>query len=307
MKKRCAALCLLVLLMLPLSCPAETLDSFFTCRFSYSPAVYSGPSTTYFRAASGKAQYGSPGKARVYGEENGWLLIGYQTGSGQYRLGYIDGARAKDRLYEASYGAVFKALAFDYREVWLARNCELTDDPIISASPMDSLRAGDPCWFLATLENKWAYVEVRRGASWKRGFVPLDALAGLDISPDPAPVQPPALEPVQLPTAAPIATPQPTAEPWNYVDPAVGFSGVWGIANQRLATRSGPSVHDEETGIYYLQNKPVLVLARHYDPATGGWWVKCRIEREDGTVANLWTAVQRFYNQEWLLSELPDE
>ena len=44
-----------------------------------------------------------------------------------------------------------------------------------------------------------------------------------------------------------------------------------------------------------------------YDPDSGIWWVKCRIEKEDGTVAGLWTAVQRFYNQEWLLSGLPEE
>ena len=90
--KRKRSLILLALILFSLPAAGETLDEYFTCRFSRSPAVYTGPADTYFRAGSGKAQYGSPGKARVYGEENGWLLIGYQTSSGQYRLGYIDAA-----------------------------------------------------------------------------------------------------------------------------------------------------------------------------------------------------------------------
>ena len=128
---------LLAVLMIALPAAGETLDAYFTCRFSRSPAVYTGPSDTYFRA--GRAQYGSPGQARVYGEENGWLLIGYQTSSGRYRLGYIDASAALDKMVDAPADAVLRSLSFDYTPVWLTRDCGLTDDPVISRAPIDSL------------------------------------------------------------------------------------------------------------------------------------------------------------------------
>ena len=312
MKKSLLRILALALTLLSLSAQAETLDEYFTCRFSWSPAVYTGPSDTYFRAGSRKAQYGSPGKARVYGQENGWWLIGYQTGSGQYRLGYIDGARAEARAYDSSYGAVVRDLTFDYEPVETARACELTDDPVISRAPIDSLPAGQECFFLATLDNSWAYIELRTGAEWKRGFVPLDALTISWRYETPAPTQPPVVTAPPIPTYAPwppasYAPPQPTAAPWNYVYPSAGFSGVWAVASQRLATRAGPSPLYSDTGTYFLQNQMVLVLAKHFDETNGVWWVKCRIEASDGTARALWTGVKRFFNQDWLLAQLPVE
>ena len=46
---------------------AENLDSYFKAKFNKSPAFYTGPGTEYLRAGNGKAQYGAPGEARVYG------------------------------------------------------------------------------------------------------------------------------------------------------------------------------------------------------------------------------------------------
>ncbi len=310
----------LVLLTLALSAAGETLNEYFTCRFSLSPAVYTGPSGTYYRAGSGKAQYGSPGKARVYGEENGWLLIGYQTSSGSYRLGYIDASIALDRMYEEPADAFPRPLTFDYAPVWLARDCELTDDPVISRTPIDSLKAGQYCVYLASLEPSWAYIELRTGSEWKRGFIPMNAVDGWEAllpqeqeqqESEPYPILPPEPSEPYFPEEPepqiPWVTPQPTSAPWNYVYPSAGFAGVWAIANQRLATRGGPSSLYPETGTYYLQAKPVLVLAKHYDEDTGFWWVKCRIEGEDGTARALWTSVRRFFNQDWLLEQLPVE
>ena len=73
MNRRCLLILpLLAFLAASLSAVGETLDEYATCRFTWSPAVYTGPSDTYYRA--GRAQYGSPGKARVYGEENDALF-----------------------------------------------------------------------------------------------------------------------------------------------------------------------------------------------------------------------------------------
>ena len=298
---------LLAVLMIALPAAGETLDAYFTCRFSRSPAVYTGPSDTYFRA--GRAQYGSPGQARVYGEENGWLLIGYQTSSGRYRLGYIDASAALDKMVDAPADAVLRSLSFDYTPVWLTRDCGLTDDPVISRAPIDSLEAGQDCVFLASLDRAWAYVELRTGQEWKRGFLPLDAVSGWESlvpqEQDSFVPETEAFFPVFTP--APAFTPQPTSAPWNDVYPSAGFTGVWAIANQRLVTRGGPSSRYPETGVWYLQTMPVLVLAKHYDTDAGIWWVKCRVEGEDGSARALWTSVRRFYNQDWLLGQLPAE
>lgn len=305
-------LAFLILLAVSLPAAGETLDEYITCRFSVSPAVYTGPSDTYYRAGSGKAQYGSPGKARVYGEENGWLLIGYQTSSGQYRLGYIDAVPVRDRMTDVS--GEIRELFFEYRPVTLTRACELTDDPVITRSPIDSLPAGQDCIYLAQLNGKWAYIELRTGAEWKRGFVPLDAVSGVD----PAPAEPYFPAETENPwdwdsgafsweDVLPVPTPQPTAAPWNYMPPSASFSGVWAIANQRLVTRSGPSVLYAETGTYYLQARPVLVLAKHLDADSGVWWVKCRVEPDGSPALFVWTGVKRFYNQDWLLAQLPIE
>ncbi len=310
-RKRFLILSVLVLLALTVSAAGETLDTCFTCRFSRSPAVYTGPSDTYFRA--GKAQYGSPGQARVYGEENGWLLIGYQTSSGRYRLGYIDASSALDKMYDEPADAVLRSLSFDYVPVLLTRDCELTDDPVISRTPIDSLKAGQECVFLAVLDRAWAYIELRTGREWKRGFLPLNAVSGWEtLAPQKPDTIPDTAVPETVPfypffTPTPAVTPQPTSAPWNNMDPSEALAGVWAIANQRLVTRGGPSFLYPETGIFYLQTMPVLILARHYDDETGVWWVKCRVEGEDGAARALWTSVRRFYNQEWLLGQLPDE
>ena len=309
--KRFLVLPVLILLALAFSAAGETLDEYFTCRFSFSPAVFTGPSDTYFRAGSGKAQYGSPGKARVYGEENGWLLIGYQTSSGQYRLGYIDASPALDRMYGEPEDVFLRPLCFDYAFVRVTRACELTDDPIITRTPIDSLKAGRDCVFLASLEASWAYIELRTGSEWKRGFVPLNAVSDWETLIPEEPELDPVLispEPVfTVFTPVPAVTPQPTSAPWNFVYRSAGFAGVWAIANQRLATRGGPSSLYPDTGTYYLQTKPVLVLAKHYDEEAGFWWVKCRVETDGGTARAVWTSVRRFYNQDWLLEQLPVE
>ena len=327
----------------------ETLDEYFTCRFSWSPAVYTGPAGSYYRA-DGKAQYGSPGKARVYGEDNGWLLIGYETGSGHYRLGYIDGEKALERMYDAPEGAQVRRLCFDSETVFLTRDCGLTDDPIISKAPIDSLSSGDEAVFLATMGTSWGYIEIRKGAQWKRGFVPLDALSNAWQFAEPAPSSDTGEEPEADGTwedaweepwtggtwddareepwtgdtwddaweepwtgdtwdentdeaPAESAAPEPAAAGTPTAPP---FSGIWAVASQKLVTRSGPSAGYPETGIYFLQQQMVQIVARHYDGAEGVWWVKCRIE-QGGEVRFLWTGVKRFYNPEWLLSLLPDE
>ena len=302
MKQKRWTLVLLAALLTALAAAAgaETLDEYFTCRFSWSPAVYTGPGGTYFRAGNGKAQYGSPGQARVYGTENGWLLIGYQTGGGQYRLGYIDGEKALERMYGAPEGAAVRDLTFAYEETALISDCTLTDDPVLSKSGIDSLKAGDRCWYLAQMSDRWAYVEVRTGSAWKRGFVPLDAV---DV-----PREPPlrTVQPTAVPTALPWEYSYPTDTPYPADETPAPFAGVWAVASQRLATRAGPSAAYPETGTYFLQNQMVLVLARHYDESTYVWWVKCRIEYQ-GTSREVWTGVKRFYSQEWLLDQLPDE
>ena len=157
MRKRMISLVLLVigLCLVAAAAQAATLDNYFTCKFSYSPAVYSGPGTSYYRANNSKAQYGGGGVARVYGQENGWILIGYQLGSGDYRIGYIEG-KAVNKMHSYSGSGNIPHLSFEYRSVTLSSSCSLTDDPVINTKTVFSLAAGTICTYLASLNGKWA-------------------------------------------------------------------------------------------------------------------------------------------------------
>ena len=254
---------------------AESLDQYFLARFSASPAVYTGPSEGYYRV--GKAQYGKGGQARIFGREGNWILIGYETSRGNYRIGYIPYSNASKMTTSGS--GYIRTLYFENRSVQVRYTCELTDDPVICHERFYTVNGGTSVTYLASYE-KWAYVELYMTNENRkaRGFIPMDAVYS-DIG----------KETVHVP----------------YPNPS-NSEGVWAVASQKLATRSGPSTQYTDTGTYFLANQSVLVLSKHYDSRNGIWWVKYRIE--DGrNYRYLWTGVKRFYDQDWLLSQLPVE
>ncbi len=289
MKKITAVLLLLVMsaTLCVAAVSAENLDYHFTASFNKAPKFYTGPGTNYLRAGNGKAQYGGGGQARVYGYEGNWLLLGYQTGSGAYRIGYFQDTYLANMKAPEDYN--LRELHFDYLDAWINTETDITDDPIIKHEPFGLLEAGQQCTYLASYDDKWAYIEVVLNAdnSIARGFVPLK-----DVT---------------------IANYLPTAEPYYYPTeaPAPGSSGfypygAWATANTQMTTYSGPGTYYASTGTYFMQNQAIYCLAKHYDYSTGIWWVLCRIY--DGAGAQyVWTQSNCFYNADWLLGQLAQE
>ena len=143
----------------------------FTARIGDSPAVYSGPGKEYYRANNGKAQYGKGGVARIYGlAAGGWMMIGYELGSGDYRIGYV-APKYAEMLYDIKDNdGRIPALKLDSIAATITSACNLTDDPVIHTKPIAELPAGTAVTYLATLGN-WAYVEVNSDIGLARAFV----------------------------------------------------------------------------------------------------------------------------------------
>ncbi len=94
-------------------------------------------------------------------------------------------------------------------------------------------------------------------------------------------------------------TPHPTAQPAS-ADPA----NLYGLAIQKLATRSGPGTSYKDAGTYEMKGKYIHVLSRAY--SNGVWWVKCEIPYQ-GEVRVLWTGYKRFDASTLPLEAIPLE
>ncbi|HHT07068.1 MAG: peptidoglycan-binding domain-containing protein [Christensenellales bacterium] len=114
--------------------------------------VYTGPGKDYYRVD--KATVGG-GVCRLYGSDGDWLLMGYGTSDGGYRIGYI----TKDALPD---DIKTDPLTFSANQVKLTKEARMIDDPIINAKQIGRLPAGSTVTVLAYLEdgNNWAYIEV---------------------------------------------------------------------------------------------------------------------------------------------------
>ena len=172
MKKRIVCLLLALVMLMPalLSAQALTgLNSFAHARFDRGYPVYSGPGEYYYRANNGKAMYGGGGVARVYGVMGDWIMIGYELGSGDYRIGYITKSALKGM--SDVQGKINYNLSFSSTTAWINGNCSLTDDPVINNKTVLNLSAGTQVTALATMGTDWTYIEVLGGSSYMRGFV----------------------------------------------------------------------------------------------------------------------------------------
>ena len=288
MKRFMALMLLLVMgVSLCVSARAENLDSYFTARFNKSPKFYTGPGSDYYRANNGKAQYGGGGVARVYGYEGSWLLLGYETGAGVYRIGYFEKKYLNNMTVEKGNGNV-RQLYFEYRNAWIVNTCQITDDPVMKQTPFATLQRGQSCSYLASMGSEWAYIELTLPSEKKkaRGFVPIRSVTFSPISGNSS---------------------DDSYIPGSNTGSANGFfsGGTWATASAPLATYSGPSYYDTNTGTYYIQDQAVYCLAKHYD-AGSGWWVLCRIQGVSGA-QYIWTLSNNFYNASWLLGRLAQE
>ncbi|MBQ2978257.1 MAG: hypothetical protein IJE17_12290 [Clostridia bacterium] len=172
MKKRLVCLMLALVLVMPALFSAQALtglNSFAHARFDRGYPVFSGPGEYYYRANNGKAMYGGGGVARVYGVIGNWIMIGYELGSGDYRIGYITKTALKGM--SDVQGKINYNLSFSSSTAWINGNCSLTDDPVINNKTVLNLSAGTQVTALATMGTEWTYIEVLGTSSYMRGFV----------------------------------------------------------------------------------------------------------------------------------------
>ena len=127
--------------------------------------VYTGPGETYFRV--GNATLGG-GVCRLYGSIGDWLLIGYGTSDGGYRIGFITNTALPETITTSE-------LLLSSAHVTLQSEASITDDPVINAVAFGKLPAGSQVTVLAYLNdaNNWAYVEVTDFQDGRpaRGFI----------------------------------------------------------------------------------------------------------------------------------------
>lgn len=135
--------------------------------------VYSGPGTTYHRAANGKASMSSGESFGVLGKTDGWLMVIYGVGEDRARVGYV---RYGGDPYLEQVAALTEESDFSHFEnVFTTQRLPLWDDPVNRANPLCTLKKNTEVVFLEDCGDL-AYVEVRVNGRRMRGFVKADAL-----------------------------------------------------------------------------------------------------------------------------------
>lgn len=127
--------------------------------------VYSGPGPDYYRVSN--ATLGG-GRIRVYGQENGWVLIGYGTSNDGYRIGFV----SPDAI---PAGTNPPQLRLGWKQMVNNSTNLFTDDPILARNRVlaKNYPAGQTFYVLAFLD-RWAYVEIEDyEGGWQniRGFI----------------------------------------------------------------------------------------------------------------------------------------
>ena len=267
MKRRGVCIALLLVLcfsFMPGARAMANLDHYINANFGRSYDVFSGPGRNYYRANMGKAMYGG-GAARVYGMEGDWIMMGYQTSGGDYRIGYVH----KDALNTAKYvdGAI-QPLFFDHYVAYADDYCRITDDPVINNKMICSLPENTPVTVLATMGTSWTYVEANTSQGLMRGFVWNTHLknsnAPVTAAPTmvPLPTMPPQPTQVPWPTMAPWPTQAPvTAAPWITAVPYI-TAIPWNLPTAQPWPTATPSAKTDEwlptaKSMYLTGNWPV--------------------------------------------------
>ncbi|MBR0215279.1 MAG: hypothetical protein IJL96_00015, partial [Clostridia bacterium] len=119
----------------------------FTGNQTY--AVYSAPNKKSIRGANGKARVSTNGWIQVFGYEDDWILVQYDITDKHNRIGYIY-KNALPRDVEVPELKLKKAAAV------VNYNVEVTDDPLVSQTPLAKLTENTRVTCLGTM-GTWAY------------------------------------------------------------------------------------------------------------------------------------------------------
>ncbi len=128
--------------------------------------VYTGPGEGYYRV--GNATLGG-GTIRVYGQENGWALIGYGLSNGGYRIGFVSMGAIPSNITPQTLSLSRIAKSNVSASLFV-------DDPIVSKNRelVKRYEGGSPFILLGYLNDFWAYVEIENFEGTgkpARGFV----------------------------------------------------------------------------------------------------------------------------------------
>ena len=142
--------------------------------------VYTGPGPEYAVANNGKARVSTRDWVQVLGgEDGGRILVQYAISKERMRIGWIDAdaLNEKDRTYEVCYAP---GESYLWRPCHLDRACSLTDDPLLSQTPVADLPARTKASYLCRMGN-WTMLDVETGKGRTRGFVPVNAIVQDEI------------------------------------------------------------------------------------------------------------------------------
>ncbi len=130
--------------------------------------VYSGPGTTYHRAANGKASMASSESFGVLGKTGDWLMVIYGISQDRARVGYV---RYSGDAYLEQIAAFTDELDLSHFEnVFTSRSLPLWDDPVNRANPLCTLKKNTEVIYLEDCGDL-AYVEATVNGRRMRGFV----------------------------------------------------------------------------------------------------------------------------------------
>ena len=166
--------------------PAQNIDkprgfNYVNLKAGQKLAVYTAPSADAYRANNGKATVSTNGAVYALGWDQGWMLMLYEANfAGQYRVGYVNGAKIKGKKPELD------TLSWDRSVCRVEVSTTMTDDPALTGKPLGQLPAGTMVTFLTTMYNSeaWDYIETTIDGQTARGFVPSGTLSitGADIT-----------------------------------------------------------------------------------------------------------------------------
>ena len=136
--------------------------------------VYTAPSAFSYRANNGKAAVNTNGSVYALGWDQGWMLMLYEANAvGQYRVGYIDGAKLKGQK------PALNTLSWSRTTVEVVETAVLTDDPAQTGRALATLPAGTTVTYLTTMytSGAWDYIETTIDGKTARGFVESGSLS----------------------------------------------------------------------------------------------------------------------------------
>lgn len=133
-------------------------------------AVFSAPDRKSIRGAKGKARVSTNGWIQVFGYEGDWILVQYDITKDHNRIGYIyKNALPRD--------VDVPELQWNKTSAVVNYNVEVTDDPLVSRTPLARLTENTRVTCLGIM-GSWTYIEAEENGVCFRGFVPSESVAG---------------------------------------------------------------------------------------------------------------------------------